>query len=202
MPRSTLNGTLTVFCDSGSSDRLVHDLAGRLFGAGKRAAEHHGVAAEEQRLGERAVALDAAVGDERHARSPDRQPALDERLQLRHAEARRHARRAAAAGPDADLDAVGAALEQEARALGGRDVAGDQLDVAEALAELAHRPLHDHRMAVRDVDDEHVDAGAHELGGALEIVAGRADGRADPQPALLVARGERQPPLAHEVLAR
>ncbi len=102
-------------------------------------------------------------------------------------------------GPMPDLDAVGAALEQEPRALGGRDVAGDHLDVAEALAELAHRPFHDDRVAVRDVDDEDVDAGADELGGALQVVAGGADRRADAQPALLVARGKRQPPLVHEV---
>ena len=36
--------------------------------------------------------------------SADRQPAIDQRLRLRHAEAGRHPRRAAAAGADADLD--------------------------------------------------------------------------------------------------
>ena len=62
-----------------------------------------------------------------------------------------------------------------------------------------HRALHHDRMAVRDVDDDDVDVGANQLGGALEIVAGRADGRADAQPALGVARRERHPALAHEV---
>ena len=38
-----------------------------------------------------------------------------------------------------------------------------------------------------------------QLRGALEIVAGRADGGADAQPALLVARGKRQPALVHQV---
>ena len=85
----------------------------------------------------RAVAPDAAVGDDRHVGIAEREPALDERLQLRHAEARRHARRAAAARTDADLDAVGAEIEQKPGALGGRDVARDHLDLAEALAELA-----------------------------------------------------------------
>ena len=42
-------------------------------------------------------------------------------------------------------------------------------------------------------------SGAHELGGALEIVAGRADGGADAEPALLVASRERQAPLTQEV---
>ena len=44
-------------------------------------------------------------------------------------------RRAAAAGADADLDAVDAAVDEEADAVGGGDVAGDQLDVAELLPE-------------------------------------------------------------------
>ena len=116
----------------GHDDRLLHDVARRFGGAGERAAEHHRVAAEEQRLHERAVALDAAVGDERHAAAGGR-AALDERLHLRHAEVRVEPRRAPAAGSDADLDAVDAALEQEADALRGRHVAGDQLDVAEPL---------------------------------------------------------------------
>ena len=52
---------------------------------------------------------------------------------------------------------------------------------------------------MRDVDDEDVDVGANQLGGALEVVAGRADRGADPQPAVAVARGERQLPLLHDV---
>ena len=62
--------------------------------------------------------------------------------------------------------------------------------------------VHHDRVAVRDVDDDHVDAGAHQLGGALEVVAGRADRGADAQPALLVARRERQPPLPQRGRAR
>ena len=105
-------------------------------------------------------------------------------------------------GPDADLDAVGAAIDQEARALGGGDVAGNDLDVGETPAELAHGPVHHHRMSMRDVDDEHVDAGAHELARALEVIAGRADRRADHQPSLRVAGRERAALLTHQVLGR
>ena len=47
------------------------------------------------------------------------------------------------------------------------------------------------RMAVRDVDDEDVGARPDQLGRPLEIVACRADRRADAQPALRVARRER-----------
>ena len=57
-------------------------------------------------------------------------------------------------------------------------------------------------MAVGDVDDEDVDAGADQLGGPLEVVAGCANRGADPQPAELVAGRERQPPLPHQILRR
>ena len=89
------------------------------------------------------------------------------------------------------LMAFDAALEQEPRALGGRHVAGDDVDAVDALADLGERPLHHQRVAVGDVDDQHVGAGPHHLRRALEIVAGGADRGADPQPALRVARGER-----------
>ena len=46
-------------------------------------------------------------------------------------------------GPMPTLIAVDAALEQEPRAFCGRDVAGDQLDVAEPLAHLGDRAIHD-----------------------------------------------------------
>ena len=39
-------------------------------------------------------------------------------------------------------------------------------------------------MSVRDVDHQHVGAGPEHLGGALEVVAGRANRGADAQPAL------------------
>ena len=44
---------------------------------------------------------------------------------------------------------------------------------------------------MRGVDDEHVDLGRHERGGALERVGADADGGADAQAAALVLRRER-----------
>ena len=139
MPRNTLNGTFTIFCDSGTSTDLKTTSPGRLLGAGERAAEHHRVAAEQQRLRDAAVAPDAAVGDERHA-PVDFAAAADERLDLRDAEVRRDPRRAAAARADADLDGVRPAVEQEPRALGGRDVAGDDVNTLDALRESRRAP--------------------------------------------------------------
>ena len=142
---------------------------------------------------------DAAVGDDRHAGSFDRKAALHQGLHLRHAKAGGDAP-CSLHRPDADLDAVGAAIDQESRALGGGDVAGDDLDVGKFSAELAHRAVHDHRVPVRDVDDEQVDAGADQLACPLEIVARRADCGADHQPALRVAGRKGTAPLTDQVL--
>ena len=102
--------------------------------------------------------------------------------------------------PDADLDPVDAVFEQEPRAVGGRDVAGHQFDVPESFPERLDRPRHHRRMPVRDVDDDDVDFGAEEFGGALEVVALRADRRTDAQPAVRVAGGKRKLPLRDEIL--
>ena len=145
--------------------------------------------------------LDAAVGDERHAVA-ERLPAFDDGLQLRHAKAGGKARRAAATGTDADFHRAGAAIREEARAVGSGDIAGDDVHARKPLAHFSQRALHHHGVAVRDVDDQHVDAGANQLGGPLEIVAARADGRAHAQPALVVAGGKRQLTLPHQVARR
>ena len=204
IPRSTLNGTFTVFCDSGSST----DFCTMSPGVSRVPANAlPSITVSPPNSSASTIApsrLDAAVGDDRHppGRLAEARAGLDQRLHLRHAEARGEARGAAAARADADLDRVDAAIGEKAGALGGRDVAGDQLGVREALPELFERPLHDHRMAVGDVDHDHVGARGQQFGCALEVVAGRADRRAHAQPALDVARGERQPLLLEDVLRR
>ena len=106
----------------------------------------------------------------------------------RHADAGDDARRADRSGADADLDRVDAEIDQRLGAFGGRDVAGDQVDVREAAAQLAHHVEHALRVAVRGVDDEHVDVGGDQRLGALERVAGDADRGAAAQPAERVLR--------------
>ena len=68
------------------------------------------------------------------------------------------------------------------------------------MRESVDRALHDQRMAVRDVDDEHVGAGAHDLGRPLEIVAGGAHRRRHAQPAAVVARRKRMAPMLDQIL--
>ena len=108
MPRRTLKGTLTVFCDSGSTTDLCTISPGASSVPANALPSIAQSPPKSERFGERAVAFDAAVGDDGHAGVPNCQPALDQRLQLRHAKARRHPCRAAAARADPDLDAVGA----------------------------------------------------------------------------------------------
>ncbi len=55
---------------------------------------------------------------------------------------------------------------------------------------------------MRDVDDEDVDADANQFRRAFEVITGRADGGADPQSSLIIARRERQALLAEQVLRR
>ena len=120
---------------------------------------------------------------------------------LRHADAGDDAGGADRSGPDAGLQAVRARVDQRLGRVAGRDVARDQLDVELRLDPPHH--LDDRaRVAVRGVDDEHVDLGGDERGRALERVRADADGGADPQPAPLVLRRERVPLPLLDVLDR
>ncbi len=201
MPRSTLNGTLTVFCDSGSTTDLCTISPGVSSVPANALPSMTTSPPNSSASSMRAVALDAAVGNHRHVRPADRQPALDQRLHLRHAEAGRHPRRAAAARADADLDAVGAALDAGTRAPSAvATLPAISSTSAKALAELAPSPCSittewPCAMSITMTST----LGADQLRGPFEVVAGGADGGADPQPAVLVARRERQPPLAQQV---
>ena len=125
--------------------------------------------------------------------------ALHQRLQLGDAKAGGDPGRAPPTEPDADLDVVDPSLGQKAATLGRRHVASDELEVAEAPAELGQGALHDHRMAVGNVDDEHVDTGPDQVCGPLEVVTLCADGSPDAQPPVSIARREGQPLLLHDV---
>src|SRR5690348_5956865 len=76
---------------------------------------------------------DAAVGDARLVGGGERLGHVLDRGDLRHAHARDDARRADRAGTDADLDAVGAVVDQRLRGVARRDVAADHLHLREAL---------------------------------------------------------------------
>ena len=92
---------------------------------------------------------------------------------LRHADAGDDARRADRARADADLDGVRAGVDERQRGLGRHDVAGDDLLRRPRALMRAHRLDHAARMAVRRVDDDHVDAALAQRRRALERVRRR-----------------------------
>ena len=101
------------------------------------------------------------------------------------------ARRADRPGADADLDGVDAEVDERLGRFAGRDVAGDEIHVRILPPDPPHHVEHALRVAVRGVDDEHVDVRRDERLGALERVLADADRRADAQPAEAVLAGVR-----------
>src|SRR6185312_4425075 len=99
------------------------------------------------------------------------------------------ARRADRARADADLHRIGARVDERLRGIAGHDVAGDDRHVRIRVARPAHALDDAIRMAVRGVDDEHVDAGLDEGRDALLGIAADADRRADAKAlAIVLAR--------------
>ena len=96
-----------------------------------------------------------------------------------------HARGADRARPDPDLNAIHAQRDQFLRAFVSRHVAGDQLHFGELALDGLHRAQYSAAVAVRGIDGEHVHLAADQFLRALQEIAGRADGRAHAQPALL-----------------
>ena len=89
--------------------------------------------ARGERLDDVAGVLDAAVGDDGDAVLVAHRGGFDDCGYLRHAYAGDDAGGADGAGADADLDAVGARLYEGLGALGGGDVAGDELHLGEGV---------------------------------------------------------------------
>ena len=121
--------------------------------------------------------------------SPRRLDGVHDGGELRHADAGDDAGGADRARPDADLDGVGAGIDERLGALGGRDVAGHHLHRIGEPLDALDRIEHAARMAVGGVHDDEVDARLDQpLGALVAVVADRGRGR-DPQPALLVLAG-------------
>ena len=111
--------------------------------------------------------------------------------ELRHADSGDDARRADGTGSDADLDGVGAGVDQRLRALGGRNVAGHDAHGIRQLLGPGDGVEHALRVAVRGIDDEQIDAGIDQPLSALETVIADAGGGRDAKPPLSVLGGVR-----------
>ena len=164
--------------------------ARRLVGAGQQRADHGDVGAGGERLGKIAGIFDAAIGDHGHVgflRGFDR---IHDRGQLRHADAGDNPRGADRTGTDADLDRIGAGIDQRLRAFLGRDIAGDHLHGVGKPLDAVDGFQHPRGMAVRGVDHDQIDAGVDQpLGALVTALADGGRGR-DPQPALRVLAGQ------------
>ena len=159
----------------------------------------------DQRLGDVAGVLQTAVGDHRDAGRPRREVRLVDRAHLRDSDPGDDPGGADGARPDADLDRVGAGVDQGLRTGAGGDVAADDLDAAVAPeVGLDPRDHVEHRalVAVRGVDDDHVDPGVDQQAGALVRVLAHAQGGTDDQPAAVVLGGQGVLVALDEVLDR
>src|SRR5690606_38457979 len=164
-------------------------VAGRLVGAGEPGADHH--VGRAGRQGQRHVAgvADAAVGPDVLAELAGFGRAFQYGGELRPADPGHHPGGAHGAGPDADLDDVGARVDQVAHAGGGDDVAARDGHVRVEGADGPQRGGHLLLVAVRGVDHEAVDAGFEQFLGLGGDVAVDSDGGGDAQPALVVDGG-------------
>ena len=151
--------------------RVTQGVGGGLVGPGQPRTEHHVGSAACERERDVAREPDAAVGPDVTAEPPRLRGALHHGRELGPSDTRHHPSGAHRARADADLDDVGASLDQLAGAVGGDHVAGDDLGVGELGADGLDRPQRAGLVAVRGVDHEHVDTVADEFLGPSRRVA-------------------------------
>ena len=116
---------------------------------------------------------------------------IHDRGELRHADAGDDARGADRARADADLDRVGAGIDQRLRALFGGDIAGDHLHGVGEPLDAVDGFQHARGVAVRGIDHDEVDAGIDQQLGALIAALADRGRRGHAQAALRVLAGER-----------
>src|SRR4029077_6966541 len=112
-----------------------------------------------------------------------------------------HARGADRAGPDADLDPVGAVVHQRAGTVTRADVSADDLD-AEILLDPLDAVEHALGVAVRRVDDDHVYPGLDQRGDALLGTLAHPDRRSHAELPVRVLGGVRMLAFLGDVLHR
>ena len=93
-----------------------------------------------------------------------------------------------APGPDADLDDVGAGVDELAGAVGGHHVAGDEGRVGASGPDRLDDVEHLRLVPVGGVDHEDIGAHAHQLGGTTDRIGVDADCDRHQQAALGVDR--------------
>src|SRR5256885_1758444 len=108
-------------------------LAGALLAAGEQAAQHHGVGAGDDRLGDVTGVLHAAVADDRYPGRPARPAGLHDGGALGYPHPGDHPGGADRPRSDAHLDRVGPGLDERLGAGVGGDVAADDFEAGVPL---------------------------------------------------------------------
>src|SRR5262249_52243257 len=149
-------------------------------------AEHDGMRACRQRLGNIARVAHTAVGNEGDAGARERFGYVLDRGDLRHADAGDDARGADRARADADLHAVCAVIDERLGPPAGAAVAPPDPPLRIARLDPLDAVEHALRMAVCGVDHQYIGARLHERGDTLVGALAHADRGADAQLAVWI----------------
>ena len=167
------------------------DLAWSFLGAREQAAQHHAIRTGSDRFGDVAGVTDAAIGDYRHAAAFQRLYHIGDGRNLWHTDAGDNAGGANRARADADLDRVGAVVNQRQSRRCGGDIAADHLHLREVVLDPLHPAQHTLGMAVRGIHHNHVHTRFSQQGDALLGALAHAHRSANPQLALAVLACQR-----------
>jgi hypothetical protein len=168
----------------------------------KQATQHDGVRTGGNGLGDIAGIADAAVGDHRHVGRSQRGRDVVDGGDLRHADTCDDARGADRARTDADLDAVGAGVNQRPGRVGRGDVAADHVQMREGALDPAHAVEHALRMTVRGIDHDDIDARFGQCFGTLFGTLADTDRSTDAQTAMRILGSQRMLGRLEHVLDR
>ena len=175
------------------------DLSGRLLRAGEHAAHHYRAGAGRDGFGNIARVADPAVGDQRHAATPQRGGNVVDRGDLRHAHPGHDPGGADRTGPDPHFHRIGAGFHQGQSRSAGCDVAADYFDLRIVVLDPADTLDHALAVAMRGIDHDGVDTGLDQRFDPLFRAFADSHGRTDPQPPRSVARSVRKTGLLVDV---
>src|SRR5262249_22179724 len=118
---------------------IEKDFARALVGPGEERAEHRAIRPGGDRLGEVTGEFDATLGDTRHASIAAFGDGIGDCGELWYTDPGDDTGRADRSRADANLDRVGACLDQSLSALSRHDISGDQLGVVRQAVDLVDR---------------------------------------------------------------
>src|ERR1700730_4645541 len=174
------------------SAALIEDgFTGSFFGAGEKAANHHAGRAGGNGFGDVARIFDAAIRDDGNAGAFGGARGFCDGGDLRHTGTSDYARCADRAGTHANFQSINAERDEILGTFVGGHVAGDELDIGQAMANGFDSVHHALRMAMGGVNGEDIGFVFRHFDGALEKVASGSDGGTDAEAALLVFCGAR-----------